>query len=211
MTARAHAAADSGQPETAIMMADRAIRLARLVLRESGMGSEMPPDRLLEQLEGLSNLIHRATALLSDRREPTAQVLVDDARSLRSQAQEAIHDGDFEAAEVKIRQATEKVIRALGMLGAESGELQERAQEALQQLRGRYIPAAEDVLRESPDSTQAAGYLDRARALADRAENQIASRQPMAALDSIRIAVELTIQAIRLAASPTSPSVPAGG
>jgi hypothetical protein len=112
---------------------------------------------------------------------------------------------------MKIRTATEKVIRALGILGTDSGELEERAREALSKLRGRYIPAAEDVLREYPDSDQAAGYLDRARVLADRAENEIAAGQSFTALNSIRIAVELTIQAIRQAAVTVEPSVSPGG
>jgi hypothetical protein len=211
ITARAHAAADAGQAETAIRAADRAIRIARLVLRETGMGSQMPPDRLLEQLEGLSTLIHRASALAAERPEPTAEGLIDDARALRSEAQEAIHRADYTGAEVKIRTATEKVIRALGILGSDSGELEKRAREALLQLRSRYIPAAEAVLRESPDSTQAASYLDRARVLSDRAENEIASGQAFTALNSIRIAVELTIQAIRQAAGTVEPSVSPGG
>jgi HEPN domain-containing protein len=211
MTARAHAAAGAGHAETAIRVADRAIRIARLVLRETGMGNQMPPDRLLEQLEGLSTLIHRASALSADRPEPTAQALINEARSLRSQAQDAIHRGDYTSAEVKIRTATEKVIRALGILGSESGELEVRAREALAQLRDRYIPAAEDVLQEYPDSTQALGYLDRARVLADRAENEIASGQAFTALNSIRIAAELTIQAIRQAAGTVEPFVSSGG
>lgn len=211
MAARAHEAANGDHFESAFRLADRAMRLARLVLREAGVHDQLPPDRLLNELEGLANLLERGRSLALDRPEPTAIRLLDEAESLAAAAQEAIHQGDFVEAERRVREATEKVIRAIGLLGPVSTTLERHAREALDQLRGRFIPAAEDVLREHQGNQDAENYLDRARSLADQAERQIAAQQPLAALGSVRIAVEFTIQAVRQAAASPMPAAPSSG
>jgi hypothetical protein len=207
LASRAHAAADGGHIEAAIRLADRTTRLARLVLRQAGLHDEMPPDRLLQELEGLTNLLQRGRILVAEQPEPTALRFLDDAEADLAAAQEAIHQSEFTEAERSIREGTEKVIRALGLLGPGSSTLERHAREALQQLRGRFIPAAEDILEAQPVNDDARSYLDRARALGDQAERQIAGQQPLAALGSIRIAVELTIQAVRRAAASQLPPI----
>lgn len=204
MASRAHDAATAGRFDTAIRFADRVSRLCRLVLRQAGLHELLPPDRLLHELESLVNLLERGRSLAIDRPEPTAVRLLDEAQNAVTAVEEAIHGGDFDLAQQRVREGTEKVIRALGLLGPASTTLETHAREALAQLRRRYIPAAEQVLAEHPGTGDAEAYVDRARVLADQAETQISARQPLAALGSIRIAVELTIQAVRQASAFTS-------
>jgi len=202
---RAHEAAAAGHQEAALRFAERTIRLARLVLRETGRHDLLPPDRLLHELEGFLNLLDRGRQLAAERPHTAADRLLSAAEGDAAAAQQAIHQGEFDLARRRIREGTDKVIRALGLLGPGGETLEARAAEALRQLRARYLPAAETILREREQASEADAYLDRARALADQAETQIAAHQPLAALGSIRIAVELTIQAVRRSTVSAAP------
>jgi hypothetical protein len=69
----------------------------------------------------------------------------------------------------------------------------------LQDFRTRYLARAREVIEKYGPNPHAQEMLKRAEDLANQAEEQIKQGQSLAGLSTLRVATELTLQAIRLA------------
>jgi hypothetical protein len=206
--ALADRAAQNGHSQEAFRQSHRAIELARICIAVGVRKGPALSDQADKELTNLTLLISRAEDMLGQRDNPTVSQMIEQAGTLRDEALPLIHpEGSNEAnlpeATRLIRQATGIISKAIQLAAPVTSR---EPESVLADFRTRYLARAKEVILTNGPNARAQEMLKRAEDLADQAEEQIKQGQGLAGLSSLRVATELTIQAIRLATAGTQPA-----
>ncbi len=201
--ALADRAAQNGHAQEAFRQSHRAVELARIAIAVGVNAGPSVSNQANKELADLTLLISRAEDLAERRNDPNVKQMIDKARTLRDQALPLIHPEG--AKEPNLPEATRLIRQAMGIVSRAiqlAAPVVSRAPEdVLRDFRTGYLARAKDVIEKNGPNPRAEEMLKRAESLADQAEEQIEQGQSLAGLSNLRVATELTIQAIRLATS----------